>query len=469
MDTEAACRLVKLTDEFMETQTGKGLEEMEKLLLQGMLEDLSYQEIRDRFHIGQNVDYLKRCVSYQLRKRLTQTFKDAGHLRPKANNLRKKELSRYLLQIFSPENIPNVERNSQEFALTWEPPPGKSPPPDPICYQNLPTPSHRVFFGYEEQLRYLLDLLSPHNSVYRISVEGIGGVGKTTLVLEAAYRCLNTHQFEAIVFTSAQPYRLAGDRILPRLKRERTLGDIFRKICRILERPDILEADFDGQFEQIQESLADRRVLLIVDNLETLEDLEHVCSFLYELPASVKVVVTSREHAPLDFTLHLESLSQADAKRLILQQATEKNIHLHPENCELLYQKTGGIPGAIVYTIGQLGAGYFLADVLARLDAGNRDDLTRFCFESSVAPLREQPPHRLLMAAAIFSKPALFEAICYVASVADRESFAKLLQLSLVKKKPPGAIRDAAPDPGLCPGGTESPSPIRGKIPVSLG
>lgn len=435
MDSEEVLRLIELTHNYMETQTGKGLDPLEKVVLQGILENLSYQEICDRFNLGQNVDYIKQCLSYQLRSRLTKAFKNSGHLPPKANNLRKKDLPRYLLQIFSEENPPTVECNPQQSTLPADSPPEKSTPDSaPICYQNLPTRSHRVFFGYEEQMADLLDFLSPNNSVYRISIEGIGGVGKTTLILEAAYRCLPTNRFQAIVFTSAQPYRLGADRILRRLKRERTLSDIFRTISRVLERPDILGAEFDLQFELIQDLLADRSVLLIVDNLETLEDQEDVCSFLYELPATVKAVVTSREHTPLNFTIHLDSLPEEDAKQLIAHQAEEKELQISPEDCKKLYNKTGGIPGAIVYTIGQLAAGYFLADVLARLDSDKPEDLTRFCFESSVQPLRGKPAHRLLMAAAIFPKPALLEAISDVASVTNREHFAKLLQLSLVKK-----------------------------------
>ncbi|NER37047.1 MAG: RNA polymerase subunit sigma-24 [Oscillatoria sp. SIO1A7] len=298
----------------------------------------------------------------------------------------------------------------------------------------MPAPDRTAFVGYQEQLAHLLELLSPWHRAHRISIEGIGGAGKTTLILEAAYRSLAQSQFEAIVFTSAQPHRLAGDRILRRIKRERTLRDIFRTICRTLERPDILAADFEIQFEGIQDLLADRSVLLIVDNLETIEDQEDVCSFLYELPAKVKAVATSRDRAPSDCTIHLESLSAGDAARLIGLQAREKDIQLYPEDCQKLYQKTGGIPGAIVYTIGQLAGGYLLTDVLARLDSNRPGDLTRFCFESSVLPLRASPAHRLLMAAAIFAKPALLEAITYVAATADPDGLAKLQQLSLIKR-----------------------------------
>ena len=432
METEEARELLELADKLLKDKTGKPLSDLEEVVLRGMLANLSYQEICQQGELkNYSSEYVERHIAYQLRKRVTEALKQVGVLEQgkvtKKNLATKLREARDILrrdrQPMKPNEFvtnPSVTSVTQSAAT--------------FAAHNLPAPDRSAFVGYQEQLAHLLELLSPSHQAHRISIEGIGGAGKTTLILEAADRCLVEGQFEAIIFTSAQPHRLADDRILRRIKRERTLRDIFRTICRALERPDILAADFEIQFEGIQDLLADRRVLLIVDNLETIEDQEDVCSFLYELPATVKAVATSRDRAPSDCTIHLESLSAGDAARLIELQARAKGIQLDPENCQKLYQKTGGIPGAIVYTIGQLAGGYLLAEVLARLDSDRPGDLTRFCFESSVLPLRAYPAHRLLMAAAIFAKPALLEAITYVAATADPDSWAKLQQLSLIKR-----------------------------------
>ena len=489
METEEALELLELAGKLLKDKTGKPLSDLEEIVLRGMLANLSYQEICQQGELkNYSSEYVERYIAYNLRKRLAEALKQVGVLEQgkvtKKNLAAKLREARDILrrdrQPMKPnesatksvtsvtpaaaksvtsvtpaaaKSVTSVTPSAAKSVTSVTPAAAKSVTsvtPSAAnnmrpCH-NLPAPDRTAFVGYQEQLAHLLELLSPSHRAHRISIEGIGGAGKTTLILEAAYRCLAGGQFEAIVFTSAQPHRLAGDRILRRIKQERTLRDIFRTICRALERPDILAADFEIQLEGIQDLLADRSVLLIVDNLETIEDQEDVCSFLYELPAKVKAVATSRDRAPLDSTIHLESLSAGDAARLIELQAREKNIQLDPEDGQKLYQKTGGIPGAIVYTMGQLAGDYLLTDVLARLDSNSPSDLTRYCFESSVLHLKKSPAHPLLMAAAIFAKPALLEAITYVAATADPDSWAKLQQLSLIKRSKPISQQENEPE-----------------------
>jgi len=56
---------------------------------------------------------------------------------------------------------------------------------------NLPALERTVFVGRQRELARLLELLSPDHAAHLISVDGIGGVGKTTLVLEAAFNFMD--------------------------------------------------------------------------------------------------------------------------------------------------------------------------------------------------------------------------------------------------------------------------------------
>jgi LuxR family glucitol operon transcriptional activator len=335
-------------------------------------------------------------------------------------------------------------------------------------YENLPNRECTAFIGRQKELARLLELLSFKHSAHLISIDGIGGVGKTTLVLEAAYRCLqaskgefnrhnpnfleqgnndkppptemdsNVPKFEAIIFTSAKHEYLTAFGLLPRLKREHRLRDIFRAIAHTLDRSEITYMAPSEQLDLIRNSLAAQRTLLIVDNLETIEDKQDVLSFVYDLPPTVKVVLTTREQA-LFVPIRLESLPQPDGLCLIEHEAQEKGVRLSLEEAKALYQKTSGVPAAIVYTVGQLAAGYILEDVLAKVTNAT-GDVARFCFESSVQRLRGQPCHRLLMTLALFPKPVLRETIAQIAlSVPDliitADGLAQLQQLSLVRQQ----------------------------------
>lgn len=297
----------------------------------------------------------------------------------------------------------------------------QAPPMLTRPYHNLPVRYHTALIGRETEMTLLLELLSRDRLIGPISVEGLGGAGKTSLVLEAAYLCLEAScgkqsapiapTFDAIIFTSAKQQHLIGNHILQRHRRERTLHDIFRAIFCTLKSPEAILADFDKQLECIYSSLTHLHTWLIIDNLETLEDREAVLSFLYELPSTVKVVITTRVRGALGVPIYLECLPRDEAQRLIQHQAQEQRVQLKPEHFQAIYQRTSGLPLGIVYAIGQLSVYGISADVLAtRLTQGN-SDLARYCFEDSVQWLRGKPAHQLLMVLALFAKSASREAI----------------------------------------------------------
>lgn len=292
-------------------------------------------------------------------------------------------------------------------------------------YHNLPTRYHTALIGREQEMAKLLELLSQDARASRISVEGIGGAGKTALVLEAAYHCLQGNQgifttpvaptFDAIIFTSAKQQQLIGHQIVPRQWRDRKLNDIFRIIFRTLKYPDAIPADVEEQLELIKSLLAHLHTLLIIDNLETLDDGSSVLSCLYELPPTVKVVITSRVRDGVGNSIYLECLPQAQAERLIAHQAEQQQIQLKPEQSQAIYERTSGLPLGIVYAIGQLSVYGFSSNVLkTRLDKAT-SDLAQYCFEDSVQHLRGQIVHRVLMALALFVKSASQNAIAQIA------------------------------------------------------
>ena len=177
-------------------------------------------------------------------------------------------------------------------------------PNDRPLPSNLPAPPHTAFIGLKTHITRLLKLLSFDHPTHRISIEGAAGIGKTTLVLEAAHRCLKatptpqahpgTPTFDAIIFTSAQAQQLMGPHLCPRLLPEQNLRDIFKVIMQTLNHFDPLPPTLEKQVQVVRDSLRRQSTLLIVDNLETLSDQEATLAFLREVPPTVKVVITSR-------------------------------------------------------------------------------------------------------------------------------------------------------------------------------
>ncbi|MBD1942562.1 hypothetical protein H6F50_09370 [Coleofasciculus sp. FACHB-712] len=69
-------------------------------------------------------------------------------------------------------------------------------------------------------------------------------------------------------------------------------------------------------------------------HLETHQQQEDLLGFLYDLPATVKVVITSREPTPFTSTIRLAALPEPEAIYLIQHQAREKDIQLSLEQSQ---------------------------------------------------------------------------------------------------------------------------------------
>ncbi|MCO5186252.1 MAG: ATP-binding protein, partial [Anaerolineae bacterium] len=267
---------------------------------------------------------------------------------------------------------------------------------------NLPQPDYVKFVGRESQLLLIRELLKPDNRVWTVVIDGIGGIGKTALALEIAHQYLNRkfafpeqERFEAIVWTSAKNKMLTADGISPRYQSTQTLQDIYRAISITLEADDIVTKDLKTQHLLIRRLLARRRTLLIIDNLETLED-ESVLSFLRDLPAPSKCLVTSRQRIDIAYAIRLVGMTEDDAEIYIRDQATQRNVKLSDNQINLLYRRTGGIPLAISWSIAQIHFGYEVDSVLFKL--GNATgDIAQYCFSSSLNAIRRTEAFTILL------------------------------------------------------------------------
>ena len=313
---------------------------------------------------------------------------------------------------------------------------------------NLPSRDRIQLIGRQKEIASLLKYLSPEQAAPLITVDGIGGVGKTVLVLEVAYQCWKASTgelhhpkiplFDAVIFVSAKQQYLTPDGILPGNDAKRTLRDIYREIAVTLERFEIMHAVPQEQLSVAYKVLGQQDTLLIVDNLETMEDKQEIMSFLYELPRSVKVIITTRERVQSFSPIRLDQLSQEESLSLIEKEALEKEAEMSREQAMKLYHHIGGIPAALVYAIGQVASGYSVETVVERVPKAG-SDVARFCFEGSLAPLRGQPAHHLLMTMAMFPKSPLLEAIAEAAGLSTdkivvEDGLTQLSRLSLVRR-----------------------------------
>lgn len=310
---------------------------------------------------------------------------------------------------------------------------------------NLPQPHYERFIGREAELKRIIEILKPYPSSQHalVTIDGVGGVGKSALALEVANHFLHgfnglppEEHFNVIVWTSAKPNELLGDGLMKRHRLLHNVDDIYKSISLVLQLEHFKYASEDEKPELVRQALTQYRTLIIVDNLETVDD-EAVIEFLHDLPAPTKAIVTTRHRIDVAYPIRLKGMSEYEAFTLIEDESKKHNATLTNTQKQKLYQRTGGIPAAIVWSLAQIGFGYNIEAVLTRLSDPD-SEIAKFCFETTMSIIRGTNSHRMLMALAYLDGIANRHQIGVVAGLPklDRdEGLVTLEKLSLVNKK----------------------------------
>ena len=160
-------------------------------------------------------------------------------------------------------------------------------PDVPTVRDNLP-PRYGEFIGREAEVARVLEWVK--NARWPLAaIEGMGGIGKTSLAVEVAHRCLPGEQltidqpFDAVVWTSAK------DQVDFDLK----LEDVLDAIANVLNFAYLIQQPLDQKIKSIDKLLRNHRALVIVDNFETITDLALV-KFLEQTPEPSLALITSR-------------------------------------------------------------------------------------------------------------------------------------------------------------------------------
>ncbi len=226
----------------------------------------------------------------------------------------------------------------------------------------LPLPTYTALVGVEQQLDALLRLLASPDASSLILLDGIGGIGKTSLADALLRTVIARGTFAGVAWISAQQQHFHLDGRLRNIPRPALTADGF-----IDELADLLLADRAAGLGR-EQKLADVRVrmsqaphLVVLDNLELMPDVERLLPWLLRLAGPSKFLLISRHSfyaEPGIYHLRLPELAEADALRLVRQEARLRNLPelLSASDASLLpiYETVGGNPLALRLLVGQV-------------------------------------------------------------------------------------------------------------------
>lgn len=297
-------------------------------------------------------------------------------------------------------------------------------------------PSLQPFFGREDELKKIADALDPKYRGWGTLIDGDGGRGKTSLAVFAAYQ-VPPENFERIVFVSIKQQQQDDSRL-------RDLGgfafnswmEMLGEISRILDLKSVTQAPEGQRARTLSQQLEGRRILLVLDNLETLSDAEQdqLFSFLDRLPVGNKAILTSRRFVGTTVhALDLPLLDESTALRLLQEVAAHNTAFAASSESERLdlIRQTQGNALLLRWTAGQVGRGQCrnivdALDYLRSCPKGN--DPLEFTFGDVFASLSE-PDVAILAALSHVSQPMRREDLLIISNVTEQEATPRLKEL----------------------------------------
>ena len=263
-----------------------------------------------------------------------------------------------------------------------------------------------------------------------ITILGDGGNGKTALTLQVLYNLLslNDHTFDAIIWTTAKTSRL-GIRDIESIEGAITdsLG-VFRNVA------DQFESGDDEPLERVRRLLLQNKVLLVIDNLETVLD-DRIKAFAEDVPGESKVVFTSRIPLGSDLSMTVGEFTLSESKtylrRLIEAYAASALRSSTSDQLERYARRLGNKP---------LLLKWFVIGVMSGLDPeriiANPDVALKFCLENVVDSLGPSA-RRVAAAMTAIQRPLSLHSVEHIVNsgLADAENgLSELFRYALVEQ-----------------------------------
>ncbi|GAA1309466.1 AfsR/SARP family transcriptional regulator [Saccharothrix xinjiangensis] len=220
-----------------------------------------------------------------------------------------------------------------------------TPPPAATPRQLSAPPS--PFIGRDDELNHLhsaLDAVKEAATVIISVLAGAGGIGKTWLALHWAHRHADRFP-DGQLFVDLHGFSPAGDPVDPAVAVRGFLDALGVDSNRI-------PTDLDAQAALYRSLIAGRRMLIVLDNAATSDQ---VVPLLPGTPTCTVLVTSRRKLASLidrhgAHHLQLDVLSQGEARALLVERLGNERVAAEPDTVDELIELCGRYPLALSIT-----------------------------------------------------------------------------------------------------------------------
>jgi tetratricopeptide (TPR) repeat protein len=344
------------------------------------------------------------------------------------------------------ENWPRRGKNFPAYSVATNPAlPVATATPRRIP-SNLPCRERSELIGRTAELTELTNWLADANDSYIMAIEGMGGMGKTALAMEAADRCLQAGEyphkypsyprFDAIVFTAVKPAEFMGRVLLSNLQDSYDLDDLLQAIATTLDYRSILSPDLGRRKLEVYQLMRDKSILLVIDNIERVDEQTEILQFLRNIPKPdggkiVKTIVTSRENIGLEKTIAISPLSQDSIKKLLERQIKRRGIKGLSSQINSIAKLADGSP-LLVNLLFAIGISSL--QIISQNRELTQQTVVNFCYETIIDSLTDPSnetnnlvAYDLLSILSFFKEPVTIEILATIAN-ASGDSAARGIQ-----------------------------------------
>lgn len=320
---------------------------------------------------------------------------------------------------------------------------------NPIAVHNLPTALYNDFFGREKDTEFVEGELLYHPNTWVLLIDGIGGIGKSSLAFKIAQQVIEeivegVTDFQHVIWISAKSNRLTFNFKVEEQEPDfDSLEMMLDALIRFFSLPAPAEGSIADKRKLVNKALEMTKCLLIVDNLETVSD-ETIYSFFDRIPSHNKILLTSRDrrYKLLEGKgLPIEGLAE-EAALLLIKSKIEKNHIDSLKGCSdqvlsRFTEKTHGHPLILECLLHQIYMGKPVEQALKEMDNAELLKVFDFCFGSTYSMLDEES-QMILICLVLFDRSVGFKEISFVCDLGEQTvatSIEKLKRFSLIKEK----------------------------------